>query len=99
VYGEKEAEPIGAMFRLPLPSVVPAIQLDLIRTKHNKPETVASRVTNLRALDLIYAFDGSQVIHFGIEPQPTDAADPDTATRVQPIDPVGAADSVFAGTD
>ena len=35
-------------------------------------------------LDVIHLFDQQQVVHLGIEPQPTDAHDPASATNVTP---------------
>ena len=99
VFDEVAPEPIGAMVRLVVPAVVASVQLDLIRLHDSTPESIPSTITNLRALDVIYLFVGERVIHFGIEPQPTDAQDPKAATAVTPIDPNSHRNPAFGGNE
>ena len=58
-----------------------------MRSSHSGPETVPSRITNLRTLEMIYLFDGEQVVHVGIVASPSDATDPAHAASAVPLDP------------
>lgn len=95
VFDDKTAQPIGALVRMVLPAAVPVVRLDLIRSRGEVPERVPSELTNLRALDVIYEFRGSEVIFLGISPQSGDAADPSTETRARPLEPARHRDPAF----
>lgn len=99
VFDEARPRPLGALARLVTPRLVPSIQLDLVRSRGERPEPVPSVVTNLRALDVIYEFAGDEVIFVGISPQPADAADPRTASVARPVRPAEHRDPLFADVD
>ena len=99
VFDETSPVPIGAMARYVLPAPVASVQLDLVRLDHGEPETIPSEVTNLRALEAIVLFSSGEVVHVGISPRATDAADPATATAVRPLDPEGHRNPDFAGDE
>ncbi len=99
VYLEHSAGPVGARALFRLPAVVPELELDLVRLKHDQPETVPSQVTNLRALEMIYFFDGDQVVHVGVVPDTSDASDPDAEAVVRPLDPEAHRSTEFGGNE
>ena len=78
---------------------MPELELDLVRLKHDQPETVPSQVTNLRALEMIYFFDGDQVVHVGVVPDTSDASDPDAEAVVRPLDPEAHRSTEFGGNE
>jgi hypothetical protein len=99
VFDETTTVPIGAMARLVLPAAVPSVQLDLIRSKAEVPETVPSQITRLRSLDAIYEFAGRHVLFLGISPQRSDAGDPASETVARPVDPEKHRDTDFGSDD
>lgn len=99
VYEERSAGPIGARAVYRVPQVVPEIQLDLVRLHESGPETMPSTIDNLRALEMIYLFDGDKVVHVGIVADPTDATDPAGAAVVHPVDPEQHRDAAFGGNE
>ena len=99
VYEDHSDGPVGARAIFDLPAVIPEIQLDLVRLHRSGPETMPSRITNLRTLEMIYLFDGEQVVHVGIVAGPTDATDPATAAVVHPIDPEAHRSTDFGGNE
>jgi hypothetical protein len=99
VYDEHSPAPIGAMARWTWPAAIPDIQLDLVRLHHSGPETMPSRVTNLRALEMIYLFDKAQVVYVGIAPGPDDAADPAGVAVVHPLHPDQTRSTDFEGVE
>ena len=99
VYEERSAGPVGARAVYRLSSVIPEIQLDLVRLHTSGPETLPSTIDNLRALEMIYLFDGEQVVHVGIVADPTDASDPAGAAVVHPIDPEQHRSTDFGGNE
>jgi hypothetical protein len=99
VFDEQSPAPIGAMARYVVAQPVPSVELDLVRLDHGKPDTVPSEVTNLRALEAIVLFATGEVVHVGISPRATDAADPATATAVRPLDGEGHRNQDFGGNE
>jgi len=99
VYDETSPAPIGAMAHWSWPSRIPEVQLDLVRLHRSGPETMPSRITNLRAMEMIYLFDRGEVVYVGVAPGPDDAADPDNAAVVRPIDPDQHRSTEFGGTE
>lgn len=99
VYDEHAAAPIGAMAHWSWPAPIPEVQLDLVRLHRSGPEPMPSRVTNLRAMEMIYLFDSGEVVYVGVAPGPDDAADPDQAAVVRPIDPDAHRNTEFGGTE
>jgi hypothetical protein len=100
VYDEHSTAPIGAMARWTLPARVREIQLDLVRLHRSTgPEAMPSQITNLRALEMIFLFDRDQIVYVGIAPGPDDAADPDDAAVVHPLDPEQHRSPDFGGAE
>jgi hypothetical protein len=99
VFDETSPVPIGAMARMVLPTAVPSVELDLIRSKGEVPERVRSEVTQLRALDAVLEFKDAQVSFLGISPLPDDAAHPESAAQARPVDPEAHRDPGFGKED
>ena len=87
VFDEAKPVPIGAMVRLGLPHTVPAVDLELIRSRGEVPERVLSHVVNLRSLDAIYEFKDGAVTFLGVSPQGNDMSEPAGETVVRPVKP------------
>jgi hypothetical protein len=99
VFDQGGAAPIGVMSRMVAQAQIPEVDLDLIRFSDGAPVLLPSRVEHLRALEAIYQFDITTVIHLGISPRASDAADPGTATRVTPLPGQQKTDGRFGGSD
>jgi hypothetical protein len=99
VYEDHSDGPVGARAIFQVPAIIPEIQLDLVRLHRSGPETVPSRITNLRTLEMIYLFDGEQVVHVGIVASPSDATDPAQAASAVPLDPEAHRSTDFGGVE
>ena len=99
VFDEEGAHPIGGMARLLLPSVVPDVTIDLVRSRRGVPESIESEVTNLRALDAIVLLANDVIVSVAVAPLASDAADPATVSKAHPVDPETHRDAKFGDTD
>jgi hypothetical protein len=99
VFDQGGAAPIGVLARLEAPTVVPSVDLDLIRFADGSPQLIPAEVRNLRELEAIYEFASATVVHLDIAPLPGDADDPSTATQVIPLPGQQKSDPRFGGSD
>lgn len=99
VYEEHSDGPVGARAVFTLPAVIPEVEMELVRLHRSGPETMPSRIDNLRTLEMIYLFDGQQVVHVGIVADPSDATNPAGEAVVHPINPEQYRSADFGGNE